>query len=243
MDEAKRDGNMAVDGVDGPGGTRARALSDELVRSVSLHSRRPRVLHGTVFPFLLLYPGCLYSWLAVYGADEYFEAGLLALAALGIAHVLTVLSGYWSVYAHCWLTCSKESDPAKATFAKVIPTPNNGSAELVPLLRDKDENGVEILSFEFQKIRYVHDSKEKKCFLPVAFPLNFPMSHFQNWKGYQEEDQLRAAEKRYGTNRAEMVVPDFLELFKERATAPFFVFQVRLQSMRFDLTDIYGAFA
>uniref|UniRef100_A0A671T4F2 Endoplasmic reticulum transmembrane helix translocase n=1 Tax=Sinocyclocheilus anshuiensis TaxID=1608454 RepID=A0A671T4F2_9TELE len=196
MDEAKKEGNMSADGVDGPGGTQARAPSDELVRSVSLHSRRPRVLHGTVFPFLLLYPGCLYSWLGVYGAAEYFEAGLLALAALGIAHVLTVLSGYWSVHAHGWLTCSK------------------------------DEDGVEILSFEFQKIRYVYDSKEKKCFLPVAFPINFPMSHFQNWKGYQEEDQLRAAEKCYGTNRAEMMVPDFLELFKERATAPFFVFQV-----------------
>uniref|UniRef100_A0A673FYP9 Endoplasmic reticulum transmembrane helix translocase n=1 Tax=Sinocyclocheilus rhinocerous TaxID=307959 RepID=A0A673FYP9_9TELE len=203
-----------------------RAPSDDLVRSVSLHSRRPRVLHGTVLPFLLLYPGCLYAWLGVYGAAECAEAGLLVLAALGIAHVLTVLSGYWSVHAHCWLTCSKESDPAKATFAKVIPTPNNGSAELVPLLRDKDEDGAEILSFEFQKIRYVYESKEKKCFLPVAFPINFPMSHFQNWRGYQEEDQLRAAEKRYGTNRAEMVVPDFLELFRERATAPFFVFQV-----------------
>ncbi|RXN04414.1 manganese-transporting ATPase 13A1 [Labeo rohita] len=226
MDVAKKEGNMAADGVDGPGRTQTRAPSDDLVRSVSLHNRRPRVLHGTVFPFLLLYPGCLYTWLGVYGAAEYVEAGLLALAALGIAHVLTVLSGYWSVHAHCRLTCSKESDPAKATFAKVIPTPNNGSAELVPLLRDKDEDGTEILSFEFQKIRYVYDSKEKKCFLPVAFPINFPMSHFQNWRGYQEEDQLRAAEKRYGTNRAEMVVPDFLELFKERATAPFFVFQV-----------------
>ncbi|XP_026109324.1 manganese-transporting ATPase 13A1-like [Carassius auratus] len=221
MDEVKEEGNMSADTR-----TQTRAPSDDLVRSVSLHSRRPRVLHGTVFPFLLLYPGSLYAWLVVYGASEYAEAGLLALAALGIAHVLTALSGYWSVHAHCWLTCSKESDPTKATFAKVIPTPNNGSAELVPLLRDKDEDGAEILSFEFQKICYVYDSKEKKCFLPVAFPINFPMSHFQNWKGYQEEDQLRAAEKRYGINRAEMVVPDFLELFKERATAPFFVFQV-----------------
>ncbi|XP_067232731.1 manganese-transporting ATPase 13A1 [Chanodichthys erythropterus] len=226
MDEAKKEGNMAADGVNGPGGTQTRAPSDELVRSVSLHSRRSRVLHGTVFPFLFLYPLCLYTWFGVYGASEYVEAGLLALAALGIAHVLTVLSGYWSVHAHCWLTCSKESDPAKATFAKVIPTPNNGSAELVPLLRDKNEDGSESLSFEFQKIRYVYDSKEKKRFLQVAFPINVPMSHFQNWRGYQEEAQLQAAEKSYGTNRAEMVVPDFLELFKERATAPFFVFQV-----------------
>uniref|UniRef100_A0A7N6BGI0 Endoplasmic reticulum transmembrane helix translocase n=1 Tax=Anabas testudineus TaxID=64144 RepID=A0A7N6BGI0_ANATE len=117
-------------------------------------------------------------------------------------------------------------DPNKATLAKVIPTPNNGSAELVALQRDQDENGEANLSLEFQKIRYIFDYKEKKCFLPVAFPVSHPMGYFQSWRGYQEETELRAAEKRYGTNRAEMVVPDFLELFRERATAPFFVFQV-----------------
>lgn len=90
----------------------------------------------------------------------------------------------------------------------------------------QDENGEGILSFAFQKICYIFDHKEKKCFLPIAFPINHPMGHFQSWRGYQEETELRAAEKRYGTNRAEMMVPDFLELFKERATAPFFVFQV-----------------
>jgi len=79
MDEAKKEGKMAADGVDDTGGT-------------------------------LLYPLCLYTWFGVYGASEYVEAGLLALAALGIAHVLTVLSGYWSVHAHCWLTCSKVKD-------------------------------------------------------------------------------------------------------------------------------------
>lgn len=200
---------------------------DELVSSVTLYRRRPRLLHGTVLPFLaVLYPGWLYLWLGVYGASEYPEAGLLSLAAIGIAHVLTALSGYWSVHAHCWLTCSKEPDPNKATLAKVIPTPNNGFAELVTLQRDQDENGEEVLSFEFQKIRYVFDHREKKCFLPIAFPISYSMGYFQSCRGYQEEAELRAAEKRYGTNRAEMMVPDFLELFRERATAPFFVFQV-----------------
>uniref|UniRef100_A0AAQ5X051 Cation-transporting P-type ATPase N-terminal domain-containing protein n=1 Tax=Amphiprion ocellaris TaxID=80972 RepID=A0AAQ5X051_AMPOC len=237
MNDAKKDGSMAADGIRGPGELQMapsvnhnqhdNGTGDELVSSVTLYRRRPRLLHGTVLPFLaVFYPGWLYVWLGVYGASEYPEAGLLALAAIGIAHVLTALSGYWSVHAHCWLTCSKEPDPNKATLAKIIPTPNNGSAELVALQRDQGDNGEGILSFEFQKIRYIFDNKEKKHFLPIAFPISNPMGYFQSWRGYQEETELRAAEKRYGTNRAEMVVPDFLELFKERATAPFFVFQV-----------------
>ncbi|KAK6468802.1 manganese-transporting ATPase 13A1-like [Huso huso] len=215
-----------------PAGNHAAAVAapepaDELVQSVSLYRRRPRLLHGTVLPFVaVLYPAWLYLWLAVYGVAEYPEAGFIALAAIGIAHVLTALSGHWSVHAHCWFTCSKEPDPNKATFAKVVPMPNNGSAELVPLQRNKDEGGREVISFEFQKLRYWYDGEDRKRFVPVAFPVEQPFGFFHTWKGYQEESELRTAEKKYGMNKAEMVVPDFLQLFKERATAPFFVFQV-----------------
>ncbi|GCB65032.1 hypothetical protein scyTo_0014843 [Scyliorhinus torazame] len=127
------------------------AFGEELVQSVSLYRRRPLLLHGTLGPFAALYAGWLYLWLWEAGAAQHREAGLIALAAIGVLHILTVLSGHWSVHAHCLLTCTKEPNPFKAAWAKVVPTPNNG---------------------------------------------------------------------------AEMVVPEFMQLFKERATAPFFVFQV-----------------
>lgn len=113
MVEAKKPGSMATDGIREPAPAYTNhnsysGMSDELVSSVSMYQRRSRLLHGTVLPFAgLLYPCWLYVWVGVYGATEYPEAGLLGLAAIVIAHVLTVLSGYWSVHAHCWLTCSK----------------------------------------------------------------------------------------------------------------------------------------
>ena len=117
MNEIPKGVNMVTDGIQGSGELQMapsmnhsddNGTNDDLVSSVTLYRRRPRLFHGTVLPFfVVLYPGWLYAWLGVYGASEYPEAGLLALAAIGIAHVLTALSGYWSVHAHCWLTCSK----------------------------------------------------------------------------------------------------------------------------------------
>ncbi|NXV20114.1 AT131 ATPase, partial [Cepphus grylle] len=221
---------------------------DELVSSVTLYRRRPRLLHGTVLPFVAgLYPAWLWLWgprvWAAWGEAEAAavseeegprpgpgpappEAALLTLAAIGVVHLLTALSGLWSVHAHCALTCVREPCPKKATLAKVVPTPNNGSVELVALHRDQGEDGQEALSFEFQKIKYSYETDGKKRFLPVAFPVEHPLCYYQNARGYQEDKDIRAAEKKYGTNKAEMVVPEFLELFKERATAPFFIFQV-----------------
>uniref|UniRef100_A0A8B9WA18 Endoplasmic reticulum transmembrane helix translocase n=1 Tax=Bos mutus grunniens TaxID=30521 RepID=A0A8B9WA18_BOSMU len=123
------------------------------------------------------------------------EAALLVLATICLAHALTVLSGHWSVHAHC----------------THLP---------------QGEDGQEVLSFEFQKIKYSYDALEKKRFLPVAFPVGNAFSFYQSNRGFQEDSEIRAAEKKFGSNKAEMVVPDFSELFKERATAPFFVFQV-----------------
>ncbi|XP_078737550.1 endoplasmic reticulum transmembrane helix translocase isoform X2 [Lampetra fluviatilis] len=170
---------------------------------------------------------------------EHDGTGLLLLvagAATVLVHVLTALSCHWSVHVRCALTCRKEEDPKKATWVKVVPTPNNGFAELVPLLHSSGGDGggdgevvveqeEESVAFEFQKTKYVYDGREKRCFQPVVFPVALALSVYQSARGFQEEEAV-AAERTYGRNKAEMVVPEFMELFMERATAPFFVFQV-----------------
>ncbi|OWK50139.1 Manganese-transporting ATPase 13A1 [Lonchura striata] len=178
----------------------AAAPEDELVSSVTLYRRRPRLLRGTVLPFAAgLYPAWLWMWgprLWAAGEAGPPEAALLALGAIAALQLLTALAGLWSVHAECALSCVR------------------------------GEDGLEALSFEFQKIKYCYEIHGKKQFLPVAFPVEHPMGFYQNSRGFQEEQEIREAERKYGNNKAEMVVPEFLELFKERATAPFFVFQV-----------------
>lgn len=102
----------------------AAGPADELVSSVTLYRRRPRLLHGTVLPFVAgLYPAWLWLWgprvWAAWGEEKAAaeqregpaspEAALLALAAIGVVHLLTALSGLWSVHAHCALTCVRVS--------------------------------------------------------------------------------------------------------------------------------------
>ncbi|XP_072347332.1 endoplasmic reticulum transmembrane helix translocase [Scyliorhinus torazame] len=120
---------------------------------------------------------------------------------------------------------SQEPNPFKAAWAKVVPTPNNGSPELVVLQHDKDANLQKTICFEFQKIRYWFD-ENTKAFHPIAFPVTYRIQFYQAAKGFLDEKEVEAAERKYGSNKAEMVVPEFMQLFKERATAPFFVFQV-----------------
>lgn len=119
--------------------------------------------------------------------------------------------------------------PQDNVLAKVVPMPNNGSPEMVQInqtqLNDVVANKQVISWFIFQKIKYVWDA-DKKTFRGIDFPIHKTYSEYMNHKGHQNENDVELATKRYGNNQMEMVVPEFLELFTERATAPFFVFQI-----------------
>jgi len=197
--------------------------SDELVSNVGLYRSRHPLLHGYTSPFIPLYLSWLYLWFVVYGYEEWLEAGAVIGAVLVILNILVILSCYWSVHFLALMTCSKV-DPKNslvAEWAKVVPTENNGSPELVKLAR----TGPYQLWFTFQKLKYVWDT-DKKVFRRVQFPTDGSLKSYRDWKGWGEEQEVRDKTLVYGNNAVDMTIPEFKELFIERATAPFFVFQV-----------------
>lgn len=198
---------------------------DDLVQYVTLYVRNPIVLSGVVLPFIPLYLGAFYLWIAVYGVEEHYEAGLVAIAAIAFIHILTLLCCYWSVHVLAFLNCRKVKVPKVGVLAKVVPTANNGSSEMVTIRRTILEDGRELYYFLFQKTKYIWD-ENKATFRGIEFPVNELLQHYAKSRGLETEAAITLAEKTYGNNQMEMVVPEFFELFIERATAPFFVFQI-----------------
>ncbi|XP_011869217.1 PREDICTED: manganese-transporting ATPase 13A1 [Vollenhovia emeryi] len=200
-------------------GTSSRV--DELVQSVSLHNPRKWMFNGYILPFVTLQSMWIYCWIYVYGVNEYYDAGLVGIAAIGVLQIFLCLCCQWSVHIHTFLNCSTEKDPYKARIVKVVPTPNNGSSELILLHHTNKQKPW----FIFQKTKYYWDS-DVKSFKGLQFPTDHTVKYYCEWKGYLDQKEVEAAEERYGKNMLDMVVPEFWELFKERAIAPFFVFQV-----------------
>jgi len=80
---------------------------NEEIESVSLHTLRPVLLHGYVLPFVLLYGGWLYVWVAVLGFTEYVEAGCIGVVVIGLLQVVCSLLCHWFVTVRCFLTCNR----------------------------------------------------------------------------------------------------------------------------------------
>lgn len=82
---------------------------DDLVQYVTLHTPSHVLLSGSVLPFMGLYAVWAYLWVAVYGIEEYWEAGLLTLAGIGFVQVFVCLCCFWSVHVQTFLNCRKVS--------------------------------------------------------------------------------------------------------------------------------------
>jgi len=62
-------------------------------------------------------------------------------------------------------------------------------------------SGEEEIWFTFQKLNYFYNAGEKKQFEEVKLPTDLMFRQYMDWKGYQDDEELRKAEKTYSKNK------------------------------------------
>jgi manganese-transporting P-type ATPase len=199
------------------------------ITSLTLYTRAPVYFRADALPFAALYAALLA--VEVSGTLSRFTF-LAALAALVTLHILTFLAQHWSVTVWTMLSwrrvraftprlLDESNDPIHAL---IRPRVHRGKAELVRLERSSGGR----VFFSFQKRTYEYNVNEHR-FDKVQYPTKLPLSSYtgaaRRTRGLSEEAVLQALE-RYGTNRLEIPLPNFRDLFQEALLAPFFVFQV-----------------
>lgn len=126
------------------------------------------------------------------------------------------MSCFWSVKADAFWTCRREQDPDKAELVCVIPKEHRGKAALVPLLRREDD----LTFFWFQQCKF---TLAGASFAQAKYPDDLRIAEYWNSRGLVSIEEVRTV---FGKNTFDVPKPTFIELFKEHAVAPFFVFQV-----------------
>lgn len=199
---------------------------DDLVENITIYKSLPKWLQNGHTIFITLYGISFYFCLNSWFGDGFREELYLIPFSIGVFQILLMLCCLWSVHVRCFLAYKQVDDPKVAEIVKIVPTPNNGHSELIQLQRSMDPATTKWnLYFYFQKTKYIWDSKNK-YFHCLKYPIDKTFGEYLQCKGYADDNEFLAAQQHFNINIMDMVVPEFSELFIERATAPFFVFQV-----------------
>ncbi|CUM67050.1 uncharacterized protein PRCAT00004739001 [Priceomyces carsonii] len=179
-----------------------------------------------VWPFVILYSIFFQIYYNQY--DEYIrgpEWTFVYLMTIVSLNMLVWLMPYWNLDINAKFNYISANKVEEATYIKVEPAANSGIGEICKIIREKFPDGKSQVSFLFQKRKHLFNEKLQK-FSPPEFLFDQPppLSVYQYSKGLSGD--LGKLEREYGKNIFDIPVPTFLELFKEHAVAPFFVFQV-----------------
>ncbi|KAI1918620.1 putative cation-transporting ATPase 1 [Ophidiomyces ophidiicola] len=206
-------------------------IANAQIRSAALRNPLPIQLHAYVWPFLIIWPAFLAFYLSPERYDKYIQGSEWTFVWAGFIFTLQALLWLmtkWNVNVDALFTTTSAKSVDDAQLIKVLPIANAGSAEICRLIKEQT-GGKSHISFFFQKRRFLYSS-ERKCFAPLSYALDVePKPHlrdFRDSQGLSSDAQIEHIHNHYGDNTFDIPVPTFVELFKEHAVAPFFVFQV-----------------
>lgn len=179
-----------------------------------------------VWPFAIIYPLAANVFFNHY--DTYIvgpEWTFVYTLTLLSVNLLFWLMPHWNIDIDARFNYSKVQSVAEASYVKITPAPNSGVGQICLIHRENFPDGEHQVSFLYQKRRHLFHA-ETGVFSPPEFAFDeLPkLSYFHNHKGLKGD--LEKARRTYGENKFDIPIPTFLELFKEHAVAPFFVFQI-----------------
>jgi len=157
--------------------------------------------------------------------------------ALTVLHVITLLGSFWNVKLRAMLQYKKLHvasnaeilhllQQEKQVIVKVEPNEHRGEIEMCPIHKRLSVATGSSFYFDYQKRKYTFNTATN-LFEKPAFPIN---ESIQNYKkkvaGIANTLDVERLRQSYDRNVFEIPIPRFIDLFKEHALAPFFVFQV-----------------
>jgi cation-transporting ATPase 13A1 len=176
-------------------------------------------------PFALVYAVWFIGWLKLRSLEQvpswlmFREFYLIPLFLTASTHFVMYMCRFWSVTANAWMSFRKVSIVKEADKILVVPIENYGKAGLCTII-----HGEESTFFYFQQRKFVYDP-EKNIFVKLQYPECNQLSLYKSSQGLDDE-QVHSSTVYYDKNEFKIPIPTFVELWKEHAVAPFFVFQV-----------------
>ncbi|KTB13321.1 Manganese-transporting ATPase 1 [Nakaseomyces glabratus] len=203
----------------------ADKVNSPIVKDSQLLIPKSLTARPYTLPFFPLYATFAQIYFQQY--DTYIKGPEWTFVYLGTIvslNILVLLLPEWNIQLAAKFKYNKVDNINEATHILINTTPNNGSSDIVKIERANEMGELQTF-FQFQKKRFLWHEDEQQFSSPKFLIDGTPkISEFQNFKGHKGD--LTHLRRLYGNNEFDIPIPTFLELFKEHAVAPLFVFQV-----------------
>jgi manganese-transporting P-type ATPase len=191
-----------------------KKFKSKTIESISFHNYKPIYFHWNILPFIFIY---VFNLILFFNLNE-FTIFFISFGIQVLIQLFLSLMCLWNLKFRILIQYTQTTKVQDATFVFVQPKEHKGQQEICLLSKEE-----EFIEFEYQKRKYQF---KENIFQKIQFPIKKKINFYKNQKGIQSEQEELKMKKEYGSNKLLIPIPKLMDLVKEQAIQPFFIFQV-----------------
>eukprot|EP01134_Creolimax_fragrantissima_P007219 CFRG7219T1 len=206
------------------------SIQEQFIEKAQLLRKKSTFTRLDVGPFLALYIAVVFAVVQdfetnVNNVDNWHVLVAVAIGC-GAVHILVHLFTHWSS-AFC-AQCQYKYVDYLPEATHVLVTSRGIRNQIVRIATTiKEQTHTKSIFYEHMKYVFMEDTRDcSVCLAPLSYPDTKEVDVYRMSTGFATEESIGLAEEKFGINKFDIPIPSFLELLKEQALAPFFVFQV-----------------